>query len=75
MSYNPDTAVTAKPPYNTVFLSQRDLSLGVPVNFVTVPGVSLSSACFSHKNYEDEAFGKCVSNLIAVGFRKLDIDL
>lgn len=75
MSYSPDPVILPKPPYDTVFLSQRDLSLPVPVNFVTVPGVSISQACFGLKIFEDVAFAKCMSNLLASGFRRLELDL
>ena len=55
--------------------SQRDLGLKVPINFVTVPGVSLKSACFSGDLYEDDYAGDCLSNLFAEGFRRIEIDL
>lgn len=55
--------------------SQRDLGLQVPINFVTNPGVSLSAACFAGLTYEDDSSGDCLSNLLAVGFRRFDLDL
>lgn len=55
--------------------SQRDLGLRVPINFITVPGVSLTAACFSTLRFEDDNSGDCLSNLLAVGFRRLEIDL
>jgi hypothetical protein len=55
--------------------SQRDLGLQVPVNYVTVPGVSFSAACFPVLRYEDDNSGDCLSNLLAVGIRRLEIDL
>jgi hypothetical protein len=77
MSYNYAPNPSASPiyPLNTVFLSQRDLGLQIPINFVTAPGVSLTSACFAKQIYEDEAFGICLSNLLAVGFRRLELDV
>ncbi|TVY81768.1 Maintenance of telomere capping protein, partial [Lachnellula suecica] len=55
--------------------SQRDLGLTVPINFVTSPGVSLQAACFAHFNYEDGNSEECLSNLLAVGFRRFELDL
>lgn len=67
MAFSPDPVINPEALYSTIFLSQRDLSLAVPVNFVTVPGVSINAACFGHKIYEDTAFGKCFSNLLLSG--------
>jgi hypothetical protein len=53
----------------------RDLSLQVPINFITKPGVSTSAACFAQNHYEDHEFGKCLSNLMAGGFRLLELDV
>ncbi|KAK4544512.1 hypothetical protein LTR36_004084 [Oleoguttula mirabilis] len=73
--YNPDTgAIPDGIPY-IALLSQRDLSLQVPVNYVNLPGVSLTPACFAHQRYEDAAAAKCFSNLLATGFRRFEIDL
>lgn len=47
----------------------------VPLNFVTHPGASLEETCFAHGIYEDDAAAKCISNLLAVGYRRLFIDL
>lgn len=55
--------------------SQRDLSAAVPVNFVTVPGVSLTPACFPFRRYDSASTTKCVSNLLAAGFRRIEVDL
>lgn len=55
--------------------SQRDLSIHVPVNFVGQPGVALTAACFENHTYADSAAAKCFSNLLAVGFRKFELDL
>ncbi|KAM0724196.1 hypothetical protein Q7P37_000078 [Cladosporium fusiforme] len=56
-------------------LSQRDLSSAVPINFVTVPGVLLTPACFPFRRYDSASTTKCVSNLLAAGFRRLEVDL
>ncbi|GAB7359059.1 hypothetical protein MBLNU230_g5131t1 [Neophaeotheca triangularis] len=56
-------------------LSDRDLSLQIPVNFVPVPGVSLTQACFARQRYELAEGTRCISNLLAVGFRRLHVDL
>ncbi|KAL5114867.1 Maintenance of telomere capping protein 6 [Pleosporales sp. CAS-2024a] len=61
-------------PWSEAFRAQRDVGLRIPVNFVTVPAVSLSQACFSHHQYEHNAFKKCFSNLLGVGFRRFTID-
>lgn len=45
------------------------------MNSVTRPAVSLSTACFGHGVYEEEAARKCISNLIAVGYRRIYVDL
>jgi hypothetical protein len=49
--------------------------LRVPINFVTTPGVSLTAACFPHLRYKDDELGDCLSNLLAVAFRRFEIDL
>lgn len=55
--------------YTDFVQAQRDLGLEIPINFVTEPGVSLSTVC----GYAGD-LGKCVSNLLAVGFRRLEVD-
>ncbi|KAH7314215.1 hypothetical protein BKA65DRAFT_516365 [Rhexocercosporidium sp. MPI-PUGE-AT-0058] len=74
-NYSPGSSALPVPPYTTVFLSQRDLGLRVPINFVTDPGVSLKAACFIGDRYEDDSAGDCISNLLAVGFRRFELDL
>ncbi|PVH83295.1 hypothetical protein DL98DRAFT_513197 [Cadophora sp. DSE1049] len=74
-NYTPGADALPVPPYTTVLLSQRDLGLRVPINFVTDPGVSLRAACFSGNRYEDDSAGNCVSNLLAAGFRRFELDL
>lgn len=47
----------------------------MPINFLTAPGVALTSACFSDNHYEDGPAQKCFSNLLAIGFRRFVVDL
>ncbi|KZF23436.1 hypothetical protein L228DRAFT_282165 [Xylona heveae TC161] len=56
-------------------LSQRDLGLTVPMNFVTQPGVSLTAACFPFGRYTDVEAATCISNLLNAGFRRFIVDL
>ncbi|KIN08239.1 hypothetical protein OIDMADRAFT_152418 [Oidiodendron maius Zn] len=74
-SYSPAPGAVPQAPYSTVFLSQRDVGLQVPINFVTTPGISFTAACFAHLRYEDDDSGDCLSNLLAVGIRRFEIDL
>lgn len=63
---------------NTVLMriqSERDVAGQIPINFVTNPAVSLSSACFGAGLYDREDAAKCISNLLAVGYRRLVLDL
>ncbi|KAF7900912.1 hypothetical protein EAF00_003133 [Botryotinia globosa] len=73
--YNPDNAALPESPYDIAFLSQRDLGLNIPINYATAPGISLTAACFSFLRYEDNDAATCISNLLANGFRRLEIDL
>ncbi|QSZ33935.1 hypothetical protein DSL72_005514 [Monilinia vaccinii-corymbosi] len=74
-SYNPNTDALPESPWDTVFLAQRDLGLNIPINFATAPGVSLTAACFPFHEYEDDDSAVCLSNLLANGFRRLEVDL
>lgn len=74
-NYNPDDDAEQVGTWTTVFLSNRDLSSQIPVNFVTHPGVYLTSACFSNGTYTAGIAEKCVSNLLATQFRRLILDL
>ncbi|PQE21415.1 lectin C-type domain-containing protein [Rutstroemia sp. NJR-2017a BBW] len=74
-NYAPNPDAYPASPYDTAFLSQRDLGLKVPINFVTAPGVSLTAACFPFLRYEDDNSADCLSNLLASGFRRLEVDL
>ncbi|CCU76969.1 lectin C-type domain-containing protein [Blumeria hordei DH14] len=71
-----DSETITQPGDNVLFLTQRDLSLTVPINFVTNPSVSLTAACFSNLNYgDDEDLNTCFRNLMEMGFRRIQIDL
>ncbi|KFY23492.1 hypothetical protein V493_05821, partial [Pseudogymnoascus sp. VKM F-4281 (FW-2241)] len=58
-----------------VRLSQRDLSLSIPINFMTIPGVSLTAACFGDRVISEGELARCYSNLLSVGFRRFELDL
>lgn len=73
--YNSDDDAEPVGTWRTVFLSNRDLSAQVPVNFVTHPGAYLTAACFSNGTYSAGITEKCVSNLLATQFRRLVLDL
>ncbi|KAK3640596.1 Maintenance of telomere capping protein 6 [Elasticomyces elasticus] len=72
--YSPDTGAIPRGTAFVSLLSQRDLSLQVPINYVTLPGVSLTAACFPDHRYEDVS-SKCFSNLLSTGFRRLSLDV
>lgn len=74
-NFDPDDDALQGGRWATVFLSNRDLSAQIPVNFITHPGVSLTSACFGNGTYTAGIAGKCVSNLLATQFRRLILDL
>ncbi|RKF73353.1 Maintenance of telomere capping protein 6 [Golovinomyces cichoracearum] len=67
--------IESQPILNTTFLSERDLSLTVPINFVNTPGVSLTSVCLSQNNKTSADFKSCLGKLLATGFRRIEIDL
>ncbi|CAL5869873.1 uncharacterized protein PFLUO_LOCUS4104 [Penicillium psychrofluorescens] len=58
-----------------VLLSERDVAGQIPINFVTSPAVTLSAACFGNGIYDEKAAAKCISNLLAVGYRRLILDI
>ncbi|KAF1935786.1 lectin C-type domain-containing protein [Clathrospora elynae] len=75
--YDPDQAAVDTrwiQPWSEAFRAQRDVGLRVPINFHTVPAVALTQACFSSNQYAHNAFQKCFSNLLAVGFRQFTVD-
>jgi len=55
--------------------SQRDASGQVPINFVTVPGIQITKACFVNGVYDNIPTQRCISDLLAAQFRRLVIDL
>lgn len=59
----------------TSLKSERDVAGQIPINFVTNPAVSLSSACFGNGLYARKDAAKCIANLLAVGYRRLVVDL
>ncbi|KAF2713227.1 hypothetical protein K504DRAFT_133757 [Pleomassaria siparia CBS 279.74] len=61
--------------WDEAFRTQRDVGLRIPINFVTVGTASLSAACFGHQKYEDAAFQKCFSNLLAAPFKRFVVDV
>ncbi|KAF2684184.1 hypothetical protein K458DRAFT_367697 [Lentithecium fluviatile CBS 122367] len=75
--YNPDRVAsnTWVEPAVEAFRTQRDVGLLIPINYLISPAVSLRAACFGSNQYEDFSFQKCVSNLLAVGFRKFIVDV
>ncbi|KAI2476523.1 hypothetical protein Ptr902_12157 [Pyrenophora tritici-repentis] len=75
--YDPDQiAVDTRwiEPWSEAFRAQRDVGLRVPINFHTAAAVSLQQACFANNQYEHNAFQKCFSNLLAVGFPQFIVD-
>ena len=45
------------------------------MNHVTSPGVSLTPACFGHSVYTPQAAARCISNVLAAGFKRILIDV
>ncbi|PGH12820.1 hypothetical protein AJ79_04044 [Helicocarpus griseus UAMH5409] len=74
-NYTPAYDAITVAPWNVVQLSQRDTSRQIPINHIPHPGITLTSACFSHKVYEERALVRCLSNIISVGFRRLHADI
>ncbi|KAF1811404.1 hypothetical protein P152DRAFT_474579 [Eremomyces bilateralis CBS 781.70] len=56
-------------------ISERDLSLDIPINYLTKPGISLAAACFPDNQFLPSIGANCLSNLLASGFRRFIIDL
>ncbi|KAJ5123851.1 uncharacterized protein N7515_007676 [Penicillium bovifimosum] len=69
------TATLLDATWVAVLLSERDVAAQIPLNFVTNPAVSVSAACFGNRVYDRTAAAKCFSNLLAVGYRRLIVDL
>ena len=73
--YDPTANAAPIVPWSTALLAQRDVSQQIPINFVTNPAISLTAACFGDGRYEDDIAETCVSNLLAIGFRRLLVDV
>jgi hypothetical protein len=74
-TYDPSPGVGPDNLHFTRLLSQRDLSFTIPINYVTPPGVSFAAACFGMNVFQENSFGRCFSNLLAIGFRRFELDL
>ncbi|KAF4254758.1 hypothetical protein CNMCM8812_007890 [Aspergillus fumigatus] len=74
LSYDPDASLVNST-WVAVLLSERDVAGQIPINFVTVPAVSLTAACFGKNIYDASAAQKCISNLLAIGYRRFLIDI
>lgn len=55
--------------------SERDVAGQIPINFVTSPAVSLSGACFGEGLYDRLDAATCISNLLAIGYRRFVLDI
>lgn len=55
--------------------AQRDVGLRIPLDFRGVAAVSLTQACFVDNQFEHNAFMKCFSNLLGVGFARFEVDV
>ncbi|KAJ4987054.1 hypothetical protein SVAN01_07470 [Stagonosporopsis vannaccii] len=76
--YDPDQdAINARwiQPWSEAFRAQRDVGLRVPIDFHTVAAVSLTQACFVNNQFEHNAFLKCFSNLLGIGFPRFEVDV
>ncbi|KAF2623287.1 hypothetical protein BU25DRAFT_401152 [Macroventuria anomochaeta] len=76
--YDPDQAAVNTrwiQPWSEAFRAQRDVGLRIPIDFHTVAAVSLTQACFVDNQFEHNAFLKCFSNLLGVGFPRFEIDV
>ncbi|ETI27913.1 hypothetical protein G647_00362 [Cladophialophora carrionii CBS 160.54] len=75
LEYKPDPGATPDDHWATVYLSMRDASGEIPINYITHPGVHVTQACFADGVYDDLPTQTCISNLFARHFRRLIIDL
>ncbi|PLN81003.1 lectin C-type domain protein [Aspergillus taichungensis] len=73
LKFDPDPDLI-DPNWESALLSERDVAGQIPVNFVSSSEVVVKAACFDTV-FDRRAAGKCLSNLIAVGFRRLVVDL
>lgn len=75
LEYSPGGDAELSDHWQAVYLSMRDASGQIPINFVTNPGVHVTQACFSNGVYDDIPTQTCISDLFASQFRRLIIDL
>ncbi|ETN37758.1 uncharacterized protein HMPREF1541_07381 [Cyphellophora europaea CBS 101466] len=75
LSYNPSDGARPDGFWGPKYLSNRDITGQAPIDKTTFPGVYVTSACHPDGVYDRDSFETCFSNLIAVGFRRLVIDL
>lgn len=75
LNYDPGTDVKPNGTWDTTFLSDRDVSAQIPINFVPHPAVYVSKACFGLNRYEDDATEACLSNLLSSQIRRYVIDI
>ncbi|GKZ17675.1 hypothetical protein AbraIFM66951_009649 [Aspergillus brasiliensis] len=73
LSFSSDVALNATEA--AIFLSERDVAGQIPINFVTTSAVSLRAACFGDNIYDRDAAGRCISNLLVIGYRRFLVDL
>ncbi|CAD0083900.1 unnamed protein product [Aureobasidium vineae] len=67
-SYNPDPSTEISDTLYTALLVRRNSS-------DTTQRVELTPVCFSDRLYEDAAAQQCLSNLLALGFHRIIVDL
>ena len=75
LGYTPSPGAEPDAHWSTVYLSMRDASAQIPINFITHPGVHLTQACFSNGVYDDLPTQSCISDLFAAQFRRIIVDL
>ncbi|KEF57825.1 uncharacterized protein A1O9_05745 [Exophiala aquamarina CBS 119918] len=75
LTFDPDDDAVPDSKWGAVYLSTRDASSVVPINFITHPAVSLTKACFADGVYDDIPAQTCISNLLALEFHRLVIDV
>ncbi|EEQ87572.1 hypothetical protein RJZ56_001390 [Blastomyces dermatitidis] len=74
-NYTPDNSALLAAPWTVVQLSQRDVSSQIPINHVAHPGVYVTSACLRNGRYGEQDMVKCISNLLALDYRRFHVDL
>ncbi|KAL4820202.1 hypothetical protein BDW67DRAFT_153684 [Aspergillus spinulosporus] len=74
LKFRPDDSLL-NATWATVLLSERDVAGQVPINFVTTSAISLRAACFGDNKFGRTAAERCLSNLLAIGYRRFNIDL